>query len=352
MVRMIILIRLAVLGAGLAVVPALAAKQKPPSGALQVDAINTAQWSAGSTEGKLNPLVLKAQVLLKRAGFSPGVVDGRSGDNFHKALRAYQREAGLQATGKLDEATWNKLVQGSPTQVVVRPYTVSANDAKGPFLKRIPEQFDLMAELEWVGYRSPRELLAEKFHMSEELLSALNKGTSLENEGATVVVADVEPLQVSNTKRHSTGDRKNQNSDKRRGIRVQADKGDRSVRVFGEDGKLIAYYPASIGSTEKPAPAGTFEVRGIAIYPTYQYDPAYAFKGQRAKEKVKIAPGPNNPVGIVWIDLSAESYGIHGTPEPGKVSKTQSNGCIRLTNWDAVALVRLVNKGTSVEFLN
>jgi lipoprotein-anchoring transpeptidase ErfK/SrfK len=343
---------LGVLGAGLAVVPALAAKQKPPSDALQVDAVNAAQWSARRTEGKLNPLVLKTQVLLKRAGFSPGVVDARSGDNFQKALRAYQKEAGLQATGKLDEATWNKLVLASPTEEVVRHYTVTTDDAKGPFLKRIPEQFDAMAELEWVGYRSPRELLAEKFHMSEELLSALNRGKALEDEGAILAIANVEPLEVRTSKRNSKGNRKNQNGDKRRGIRVQVDKSDRSVRVFSADGKLIAYYPASIGSTEKPAPNGTFEVRGIAMYPTYQYDPTYAFKGQRAKEKLKIAPGPNNPVGIVWIDLSAESYGIHGTPEPDKVSKTQSNGCIRLTNWDVAALARMVSRGTAVEFLN
>jgi lipoprotein-anchoring transpeptidase ErfK/SrfK len=341
-----------ILGAGLAVVPALAAKQKPPSDALQVDAVNAAQWSARSGEGKLSPLILKAQVLLKRAGFSPGVVDARSGDNFQKALRAYQKESGLQATGKLDEATWNKLIQAFPTEDVVRSYTVTANDAKGPFLKRIPEQFDAMAELEWVGYRSPRELLAEKFHMSEELLSALNKGKDLEGEGAVVAVANVEPLEVSSSKRNYTGNRKNQNGDKRQGIRVQVSKTERAVRVFGEDGRLIAFYPASIGSTEKPAPEGIFEVRAIAMYPVYRYDPTYAFKGQHTREKVKVAPGPNNPVGIVWIDLSAESYGIHGAPEPEKVSKTQSNGCIRLTNWDAVALARLVRKGTPVEFLN
>ena len=343
---------LGVLAAALAVAPALAAKQKPRSDTLEVDAINAAQWSARRSDAKLSPLVLKAQVLLKRAGFSPGVVDARSGDNFQKALRAYQQEAGLPATGKLDEVTWSKLVEASPAEDVVRHYTVTASDAKGPFLKRIPEQFDAMAELEWVGYRSLRELLAEKFHMSEDLLSALNRGKNLEEEGAVVAVANVEPLDVSPSKKGFTGNRNNKNGGKPQGIRVQVNKTERSVRVLSEDGKLIAYYPASIGSTEKPAPEGTFQIRGIAMYPVYHYDPIYAFKGQRTAEKVKIAPGPNNPVGVVWIDLSAESYGIHGAPEPEKVSKTQSNGCIRLTNWDVVALVRLVSKGTSVEFLN
>jgi lipoprotein-anchoring transpeptidase ErfK/SrfK len=134
--------------------------------------------------------------------------------------------------------------------------------------------------------------------------------------------------------------------------RVEVNKAERSVRVFGTDGKLIAFYPASIGSTEKPAPSGKFVVRSVKVNPSYHYNPKYAFKGQKASEPVTVPPGPNNPVGLVWIDLSAESYGIHGTPQPQNVSKTESHGCIRLTNWDALALAKLVHKGTPVDFID
>jgi lipoprotein-anchoring transpeptidase ErfK/SrfK len=133
---------------------------------------------------------------------------------------------------------------------------------------------------------------------------------------------------------------------------VVVDKSERSVRVLGPGGSLIAYYPATIGSAEKPAPGGSFEVRSVSYEPTYRYDPRYQFKGQHAREPVTVAPGPNNPVGLVWIGLSAESYGIHGTPAPDKISKTASHGCIRLTNWDALALAQLVRKGTQVDFVN
>jgi lipoprotein-anchoring transpeptidase ErfK/SrfK len=133
---------------------------------------------------------------------------------------------------------------------------------------------------------------------------------------------------------------------------VVVDKSERSVRVLGSGGSLVAYYPATIGSAEKPAPSGSFEVRGVSYDPTYRYDPRYQFKGQHAREPVTVAPGPNNPVGLVWIALSAKNYGIHGTPDPDKISKTASHGCIRLTNWDAIALAQLVRKGTPVDFIN
>jgi lipoprotein-anchoring transpeptidase ErfK/SrfK len=124
------------------------------------------------------------------------------------------------------------------------------------------------------------------------------------------------------------------------------------VRALDTDGKLIAYYPASIGSEEKPAPSGTHKVKGIGHNPVYRYNPEFGWKEVKTKEKLEIKPGPNNPVGVVWIDLTVNSYGIHGTPEPEKVSKTYSHGCIRLTNWDARALAKMVSRGTPVEFLN
>ena len=299
---------------------------------LTPEAINAAQWSAHKATHKLSAVVLKAQVLLDRAGFSPGVIDGHGGDNFTKALAAFQARHDIQATGKLDEATWSALNETSSEPAVVA-YTIDAADVEGPFVKKIPHDYEKMAELDYLGYRGPREALAEKFHMDEDLLGALNKGAKFE-QGEKITVTDVR-RQTANAK----------------AARVKVNKSERSVTVFDADGALLAFYPASIGSEEKPAPSGAFKVRAVARNPTYRYNPNYGFKGQKAQEPVKIAPGPNGPVGLVWIDLTAKSYGIHGTSEPAKVSKSFSHGCIRLTNWDALALAKMVKKGTPVEFV-
>jgi lipoprotein-anchoring transpeptidase ErfK/SrfK len=215
-----------------------------------------------------------------------------------------------------------------------------------------------MAELERPAYRGPRELLAEKFHMSEELLVALNPGKNLSEAGASIIVANVgqEAPSSKGSSTETTGStaperpRSSATANKIAAARVEVDKAGRLILVYAEDGSLIASFPASIGSDDKPAPSGTLKVRAVVQNPTYRYDPKYAFKGQRAKKPVEIAPGPNNPVGLVWIALSAEGYGIHGTPDPEKVSKTQSHGCIRLTNWDAISLGKMVRRGTPVEF--
>ena len=196
--------------------------------------------------------------------------------------------------------------------------------------------------------------------MSEQLLSALNKGKTFDREGMEIVIANVPEMEFANGAAHSAKRLRNAADistkaamdASRRAERVEVKKSERSVRVIGADGKLIAFYPASIGSTEKPAPSGKFVVRSVDLNPIYHYNPKYAFKGQKATEPVAVPPGPNNPVGLVWIDLSAESYGIHGTPQPQNVSKTESHGCVRLTNWDALALAKLVHKGTPVEFID
>lgn len=342
----------------LSATPALAAKKhRVAPQPLTIEAINAAQWTSGArgAEKRASPVMLKAQVLLARAGFSPGSIDARLGGNFQKALRAFQQAKGLETSGKLDENTWKALTDGSGEEVVKR-YAIAASDTKGPFVGDIPKDYEKMAELERLAYHTPRELLAEKFHMSEPLLAALNKGAALDRAGSEIIVANVEPLEIKTSGKKKRGqDDENVGTTDRgasKNVRVQVNKSERAVRVFGEDGKLLAYYPASIGSAEKPAPSGTLEVKKVTVEPTYRYDPKYAFKGQKATEPVEVAAGPNNPVGLVWIALSAESYGIHGTPEPDHVSKTESHGCIRLTNWDALALTKLVTRGTQVEFLD
>jgi lipoprotein-anchoring transpeptidase ErfK/SrfK len=178
--------------------------------------------------------------------------------------------------------------------------------------------------------------------MDQDLLERLNRNRDFGKPGTTIVVAD--PTTASEPDRTKTGSTV-------KGARIEVDKSKSTVRLLDEQGRALAVYPASVGSKEKPAPSGTYEVKAIAKNPVYTYNPDYGFKGVKAKEAFEIRPGPNNPVGTVWIDLSAETYGIHGTPEPAEVGKVASHGCVRLTNWDVEELAALVKKGMPVEFI-
>lgn len=300
---------------------------------LDIQAVNDAQWTQRhSARSRVDPIMIKAQVLLDRARFSPGEIDGKSGENFSKALRAFADHLGLRPTGQLTEQAWQELVSTSQEPVLIE-YTVSDEDVRGPFVQNIPKKLELMKDLPALGYTSAREKIAEKFHMSQELLQALNPGTKFETSGQTIVVANV-----------ATGDLP------AKATRIEVDKSAKVLKVFGGKERLLAVYPATIGSEEKPAPTGQLTITGVSKNPTYRYNPKYEFKGVRTTEPFTIKPGPNNPVGVVWIGLSREGYGIHGTPDPAKVSKTESHGCIRLTNWDALSLAAVTAKGTVVNF--
>jgi lipoprotein-anchoring transpeptidase ErfK/SrfK len=280
----------------------------------------------------INPGIVKAQILLDRANFSPGVIDGQNGENLRHAVKAFRQANGLRSSDRLDNEAWRVLTSDT-REPVLQEYTISKEDVAGLFVEKIPPKMEEMAELPHLGYRGPLELLAEKFHMSEDLLRALNPNASFHKARETIIVAAVA-----------------RDSPKQQVDHIEIDKSEKSLRAFAKDGRLIAYYPATIGSAEKPAPSGTHKVTRIAKNPNYTYNPAYAFRGVKTKEPFVIQPGPNNPVGLVWIALSVEGYGIHGTPDASKVGKTSSHGCVRLTNWSALQLASMVRPGTPVEF--
>lgn len=276
--------------------------------------------------------MLKSQILLSRLGFSPGALDGRAGDNLRKALIAFQRANGLEESGMPDSETLEKLAALSP-EPELSEYEIAASDVEGPFAANIPTSLEEQASLPRLDYTSPREALAERFHMDERLLSELNPGADFSQAGTRIKVVNVM-----------------RNSSPAMAVKIIVDKQARSLSAFDAEGKLVGFYPISIGSTDKPAPSGVFKVNGVQKNPTYYYDPKYAFKDVKVQRKFSVQPGPNNPVGVAWIALSIPSYGIHGTAWPEKIGKTESHGCIRMTNWDVLDLAAMVHPGTVVEF--
>ena len=285
------------------------------------------------SKDKPTPAGVRLQVLLDRAHFSPGEIDGKFGENAKKALRVYEEAQHLPGSDEVTDELWQKLAADS--QPVTTSYTIGQKDVAGPFLHKLPAKMEDMKNIPKLAYTSPREGLAEKFHMSEDLLAALNPHQRFDRAGESIVVVD-------------TGTDENPT----KADRVEVDKNRQSVKLFDKSGALIGFYPATVGSEEKPSPSGTLKVTEIDQNPIYRYNPKYHFKGVHSREPFTIKPGPNNPVGAVWINLSADGYGIHGTPSPGKVSKAASHGCVRLTNWDAERVAARVSKGTPVAFVD
>jgi lipoprotein-anchoring transpeptidase ErfK/SrfK len=320
----------------------------PSPAALAITAATINGAAPNGADDKNPSLIAKAETLLDRAHFSPGEIDGLDGDDFRGAVRAFQETNSLPVTGNLDADTWNALASND-TAPVLKAYTISDADVSGPFTKVIPTNLEQMAKLPGLSYTSPLAELAEKFHMAQSLLRQLNPLADFERAGTEISVAEVPEMNLQ-PGLNAVEVVQPKSDTAPIAATIVVDKPARNVRAYDREGKLVAYYPATMGSEEKPAPSGVFKVRDVTWNPEYHYDPKFAWKEVKIKQRLTVRPGPNNPVGLVWIDLTAPSYGIHGTPQPEDIGKTKSHGCIRLTNWDAVELAAMVRPGTTAKF--
>ncbi|QKK33726.1 murein L,D-transpeptidase (plasmid) [Rhizobium indicum] len=272
--------------------------------------------------------VARLQVLLDRAGASPGVIDGLDGGNLRSALAAFEAMHGLNVDGKIGSQVIDAI--DDPKQVI-GSYVITGQDIS-VVVGTIPKDYAQMAQMKYLGYATVTEGLAERFHMGEDFLKALNPNARYV-EGDTIFVAD---LGVNKTGK---------------AVRLEVDKTQGQVRAYAADDSLLVAYPATIGSETNPSPSGTHTVKTVALNPEYTYNPKVNFQQGNNDRVLTLPPGPNGPVGTVWIDLSEPTFGIHGTPEPSRIDKTGSHGCVRLTNWDAEELAKLLTKDVLVEFM-
>jgi lipoprotein-anchoring transpeptidase ErfK/SrfK len=277
--------------------------------------------SSGATGAR----VIRAQILLDRARFSPGEIDGKFGPDLEIAVKGFQEKHQLNPSGLIDEATWQQLNSGATDLLVT--YVITQEDLREPLVK-IPKEVIRQSKLKRMGYESAAERMAEKFHLSPKLLAELNPDATFDAPGQQILVPRVEREPGAPA------------------AKVVVSKSKRTVAVITADGALFAQYPAVIGGPHDPLPIGSWKVTVVQPNPTFYYNPERFWNVKKDHPKAKLPPGPNNPVGTVWIGLSKPHYGIHGSPEPGAIRRTESYGCIRLTNWDATDLAQMLEVGT------
>jgi lipoprotein-anchoring transpeptidase ErfK/SrfK len=282
---------------------------------------------------------LAFQVLLDRQGFSPGQIDGSVGPNLQHAIAAFQQARQLPSTGQADCDAWRAL-GGDSAGAVLDTYTITAADARGPFTKCIPDNLLAQARLRALGYRSVLEALGERFHADPDLLRRLNRRSRF-SAGSHIRVPAVAPFDAAVKPTHDPT-----MSD----VTITVSRDESALRATRPDGTLVFFAPVSSGSIHDPLPPGEWMVTSVDWMPAFHYNPKLFWDAKGSDGKATIKPGPNGPVGVVWIGLDLEHYGLHGTAEPGHIGRTESHGCVRLTNWDAARVAAIVDKGTRVVF--
>lgn len=307
-----------------------AARPEIPSQPVTPASVNAASYSGvgGLPDGR-SPVTVKLQVLLDRAAVSVSIIDGVKGGMTESALKAYEARMGLPVDGLLDAEVWDKL-GGNDIDVYMKQYTITDADVSG-LSAPLPRDYGELAKLDRMGYTSVTEKLAERFHMSEDFLKLVNPGAGF-YAGETIVVVEPGEKAVGQV------------------TKIVIDKSDRRLRAWDAAGTEIANYPVAVGSSGTPSPSGHMTVEAVALEPTYHYNPSVNFKQGDNDKPLTLPPGPNGPVGLVWIDLSKPTYGIHGTPEPASLFTAHSHGCVRMANWDAQELASLVSAGVVVDF--
>ena len=283
--------------------------------------------------------VLVLQVTLDRAGFSPGEIDGRAGTNLRRALNAFQQAHDLPVTGRPDDQTRQRLTERAGSQPPLVSYEITETDVAGPFTAAIPSDLVQQSKLASLGYTSPLEALAEKFHSNPQLLRRLNPAATFDRAGERLTVPNVA---VADPLAPAPGERP--------AALIAVTKATSALTVEDTEGHVIFFAPATTGSQHDPLPIGEWKVTGVQRMPAFHYNPRLFWDADPKHSKARLAPGPNNPVGVLWIDITKEHYGIHGTPAPSRIGYAQSHGCVRLTNWDVQRVAQWARPGTRVVF--
>ncbi|WBO23633.1 L,D-transpeptidase family protein [Sphingomonas abietis] len=335
------------LGSALAAAPVVPGKG--PAAAARPAAVPAAKPKPGP-----DLAIMKTQVILDHLGFSPGVIDGRAGAGLKRAIAGFQKANGVVATGEIDQRTGAALDRFNATQPV-REIVLTEADLAGQFVGPIPHKEDEQAKLPSLGYSNPLEMLSERYHTTNAVLIALNSPNTPVAPGAKIKVPDVVtagrayPADIPEAYKQTLAGL-NVDSSQPKADHLVVSKADKTLSVYDAQDKLLAQFPVTTGSSHDPLPIGTWKIMVLDYNPTFHFNPKLFWDAKKGEKSAMLPAGPNGPVGVIWMDLNKEHYGIHGTPVPENIGRTASHGCVRMTNWDAARLSLMVKPGTPAIF--